>query len=173
MLPNLGTKGTPTMDLQTLADRTKVPLRKLRYVLDHRLLPGLRVKHARERTGHPRSFEEFEGFGLAGAAALAEAGVRRETIVLFMDVICDLELELPSAQRIGRIALVAAFQEGADPAVGMVGDGALVRVKIKTLDTGWIAPKALAKVTDFAPRVIIQLDLALLRKAIRQPIRNR
>ena len=62
--PNWALKAT-AMDLQTLANRTGVPLRKLRYVLDHRLLPGMRIKHAFEFVGQPRSFAEHEGFGIA------------------------------------------------------------------------------------------------------------
>jgi hypothetical protein len=79
-----------------------------------------------------------------------------------------LELDSPAKRRFPTTVLEAAFETGADPALGFVGDGALMRFKIKKYDSGWIAPRAYAKAPDFSPRVIIQIDLAQLREAVRQ-----
>lgn len=155
------------MDLQTLAIRTGVPIRKLRYVLDHRLLPGMRIKHALEFVGHPRSFAEHEGFGIACAAALVEAGVRRESISLFMDALCGLVLKSQSKRRIPRTVFLAAFEDGAEPAIAIIADNAVVRFTIKQFDSGWIEPRAFNRISDFSPRVTIQLDLAKLRRAVK------
>ena len=61
------------------------------------------------------------------------------------------------------------------PALAIVGDGAVVRFQIATYDSGWIEPKAFAKVSEFSPRVSIQIDLARLREAVQQspPGRNK
>src|SRR5215213_598210 len=45
------------MDVAELAARTDVPVRRLRYAIDHRVLPGMR--HAAPGHGVPRTFTEF------------------------------------------------------------------------------------------------------------------
>src|ERR1700704_3473478 len=72
------------MDIAQLAIRTGLPIRRLRYVFDHQILPGTR--HAEGR-GIPRSFLAFEGFGIALAALLLEAGLKRWLVALCFDAV--------------------------------------------------------------------------------------
>src|SRR5262245_13118637 len=89
MLPD-GASMEGTVDLQTIAARTGLPPRRLRYVLDHRLLPGMRVRRDAQAQGQPRYFTDFEGFGVALAAQLLEGGLRREAVVTALDWLFDL-----------------------------------------------------------------------------------
>ncbi|MBY0312873.1 MAG: hypothetical protein K2W85_12450, partial [Phycisphaerales bacterium] len=66
------------MDLNELAVRTGLPVRKLRYVLDHRILPGR--QSVASGHGVPRTFTPFEGYAIALAARLLDAGVTRKLI---------------------------------------------------------------------------------------------
>lgn len=73
------------MDLQTIATRTALPVRKIRYVLDNRLLPGLRVAGQPDVVGRARSLTDLEGFAVACAATLLELGVKKEAVVELMN----------------------------------------------------------------------------------------
>src|SRR4051794_12241237 len=76
-LTNYGQPGGTMADLAAIADRSGLPVRKIRYVLDHRLTPG-EVK-GRGR-GAARSFTPFEAFGLVLAATMLEAGLKRALV---------------------------------------------------------------------------------------------
>src|SRR2546429_7926187 len=79
------------MDLAELATRTGLPPRRLRYVLDHRVLPGM--KDWGEGRGIPRVFTTFESFGIALAALLLECGLIRGLVASCL---------LKAAERFGR-----------------------------------------------------------------------
>jgi hypothetical protein len=72
------------MDLHTLEERTGLALRSLRYVLDHRLVPGLNIQLASKVAGRPRRFSDDAGFGIACAAVLLQAGVQRKRVHQFL-----------------------------------------------------------------------------------------
>ena len=74
------------MDMAELAARTGLPARKLRYVFDHRVLPGLHGTSAGH--GVPRTFTDYEGFGIALAARLLDAGLTRRVVATVLDVAC-------------------------------------------------------------------------------------
>jgi hypothetical protein len=155
-----------------------LPLRKLRYVLDHRLLPGLRVKVAENAVGRPRYFTEFEAFGIACAATLLVAGLKREAVVGFMDGLAELTWDGPPSARerpsssedkrsFDRIALYVAFTER-KPSLALLADGTNVRIQVGSRDTGWRQPRTLAKLSeDYQPRATVHLDLAQLRDQLR------
>ncbi len=70
------------MDLQQLHERTGISNRKLRYCLDHALVPGVSI--GQDEVGRPRKFHEDVGFGIVCAAKLLELGLPHETIRLFL-----------------------------------------------------------------------------------------
>lgn len=67
-----------TISLASIADATGLPVRRLRYALDHRLLPGAE----RASRGHrvTRTFTGLEGLGIACAAAMLHGGLRRPLV---------------------------------------------------------------------------------------------
>ena len=62
-------------DLAEISQSSGVKVRKLRYVLDHQLLPG--AQDVSQGRGTARSFTPFESFALVVAALMLEAGLRR------------------------------------------------------------------------------------------------
>src|SRR5690242_5948102 len=78
------------MDIQAIATRARLPVRTVRYVLDQRLLPGLRGRPQKHLAGRPRSFTPLEGYAVACAALLLAGGVRRKTVVEVMGGLATL-----------------------------------------------------------------------------------
>jgi len=130
--------------------------------LDHRLLPGARVKTDAERVGHPRSFTDLEGFGIACAATLLVCGVKRDAVIEFMKILCGYDLEKSQKPRRRMTALESAFHSQRE-AVAIIGDGVNVRFQIDQRDTDWFQPGTLALLKDFQPRGEVRLNLARLR----------
>lgn len=162
------------MDVQTIADRTRIPVRKVRYVLDHRLLPGLRTKSDDERVGHPRVFIDSEVLGIACAAALLEGGVKRDLVVSFLDFLVSYNVRsTPKRQRKHVSAYEEAFISNSSKIEAMVGDTVNMRIRIDDWDSGWIQPRTFAPLKDFHPRVTIQVDLAALKEALFPPAKSR
>src|SRR5690349_15868614 len=123
------------IDLAEIAERSGMGRRKLRYVLDHALLPG--GKLASQGRGAARGFTPFEAFGIATAALMLEAGLKR---ALVRD--CLARLCRTSDRRAVDAPLYRAF--AADRAALLeVGDGQQVRLSGTgrlpgtTFDTGW------------------------------------
>lgn len=149
-----------------LAARTELPVRKLRYVFDHRVLPGL--TGASSGHGVPRTFTDFEGFGIALAARLLDSGLTRKVVAGALDV---GGRAIPSANT-RQYPLLRAFQE----TVGTldIGDGRYLRVQVPTyrgigpaLDTGWL-PLAGGSLPRVEPTLMVRVtvDLGVLARAV-------
>jgi hypothetical protein len=155
-----------SMDVAELSARTGLLARKLRYVLDHRLLPGQRTA----TTGHgvPRTFTRFEGFALAVAAALLDAGLTRKVVAAALAIACDpVDGAAPDSA-----PLSAAFAAGGGRLE--VGDGRHVRLTAPrrpgvqgAVDTGWRAGgRAIQVRANYTPVVRVAMDLAELAQAV-------
>ena len=163
------------MDLQTIAEQTRLPVRTIRYVVDHRLLPKQRrVTGEPDRVGRARILTELEGFSVACAAILLESGVRREAVVDFMSALAEHSVAQNSQitqnrrkRRSGSVgALEMVLEAEITPAEAMLADGVNLRFKLECEDTGWIQPGTFARLADdYQPRVVVTIDLARLRQA--------
>lgn len=156
------------MDMAELARRTGLPVRKLRYVFDHGLVPGL----AEASTGHgiPRTFTEFEGFGVALAATLLDGGVTRKLTARCLDAVCrpapcatvaDVPLYRAFAAAAGELTVAdARFVRLVSPArPGLTADG----------DTGWLPLGSDNRTPEGRPvAVLITVALAELAILIQQ-----
>lgn len=60
------------LDLAAIVERTDIPIRTLRYVIDHALVVGLRVESGGR--GNARSLPLFDATVLCSAAVLLESG---------------------------------------------------------------------------------------------------
>src|SRR4051812_18707739 len=112
------------MDLVTLARRTRIDPRRLRYAIYHTLVPGVgRVDVGR---GSVRWFTEFEAFGIALAAMLHDAGMKRSLVA---DCVRALTA-LPGRERQAHdVPLYRAFTSRG-PAHLLVGDRTYVRLRV-------------------------------------------
>src|SRR5438045_8059 len=66
--------------LHDLSKRTGVPLRKLRYCVDHELVPPRTWLIADDEPGKPRQFDRIGAVYLICAVRLLEAGFRRDAV---------------------------------------------------------------------------------------------
>jgi len=156
------------MELAELAARTGLAARKLRYVLDHRLLPGQRG----DGPGHgvPRSVTPFEGFAVAVAAHLLDAGLTRRLVTAGLAVLADAARGKP----VRSAPLFAAFTSGGGRLE--FGDGQGVRLSVPgrpgvqvAVDTGWRAMTPTERLPDgYSPVVRVTFDLGELAGAIRR-----
>jgi hypothetical protein len=165
MLPTLGNM-EPAMDIAELARRTGLPTRRLRYALDHRVMPVGRVEEGR---GIPRSFTAFEAFALACAALLLESGLKRRLVQACLHATAG---RFTRATQIREIPLYQAYS--ARSAWLEVGDGVCLRLHGKgqpgvgkDFDTGWqLLRKELAGPVKFSPLVLLQIDLTGLKQRV-------
>jgi hypothetical protein len=155
-------------DLTEIAGRSGIAARKLRYVLDHALLPGGQL--ASRGRGSVRSFTPFEAFGLATAALMLEAGLKRSLVRDCLAVLCRA-----SGRNVGDVPLYRAFV--ADRSARLeVGDWEFVRVvgsgrsPRKSFDTGWLSlADGVAPATTFTPLVTVTLDIGLICRRVGTP----
>lgn len=152
-------------DLAAIARSSDVPVRKLRYVLDHSLLPGAR--HASLGRGTARSFTPFEAFAIVLAALMLEAGLRR---ALVRD--CLAALARNPGRGIGQVPLYRAFAHG-EPARLEIADWKFVRLTVAdhprwpALDTGWVAlDDGRPPDEGFAPLLCVTLDVGRIRRLV-------
>ncbi len=154
------------MDLQELHERSGVSKRKLRYCLDHKLVPGLNIEIASDETGRPRKFHESVGFGLVCAARLQELGLPHDTIRHFIGALA--QMEGPETRRKKRAML--EILDNPFPAIGYLGDGVNVMLSIdgyRHWESGWFARGNPAKLSqDYEPIVTVALDLGQIRAQV-------
>ena len=149
------------MDLQTIAQKSGLPIRLLRYVLDHDVLPGGPVPRLLAAKGQPRSLDNLESFAVVIAATLLEGGVRRATVKSYLAILCDLKK--PLIKGLGDHVLTCVYTTKY-PAIVRFADGNAVRVVLGDHDTWWQPSKA----KPVEPRLLIELNLAVLRHKLFQ-----
>jgi hypothetical protein len=150
------------MDLQALCQRTGISKRRLRYCLDHNLVPGL-VNVARDERGRPRRFAEDVGFAIVCAAVLLDLGLPHGRIRAFMEGM--LQIKWKDSQDLVLLAVLerpfAAFAE--------LGDGINVRIVVADPDnrSPWVAPGNPAPLAaDYEPSVVVRLNIGKIRDQV-------
>jgi hypothetical protein len=153
--------------LAEIAESSHLSVRKLRYVLDHGLLPGSKI--ASRGRGAPRRFHGFEAFGLATATLMLEAGLRRALVRECMASLC------PAVGRdLDRIPLYRAYQARGAARLE-VGDWLYARMVVEgwvlkpPLDTGWLPLAGSGPAATYAPLVCLALDVAQVRGRFLSP----
>ena len=68
------------MDITELADITGIERRRIRYVLDHELVPRLHLSFVEDAAGRPRQFYPDVGFVIVCAARLLVFGLAHQQI---------------------------------------------------------------------------------------------
>jgi hypothetical protein len=165
------------MDVQTIAERAQLPLRKVRYVLEQRVLSGLRGKPQLHLAGRPRTFTPLEGFLIATAALLLEGGLRRRTVSAVMDRLAHMPWPPPLAEPRRRTSRAEGEAGTAVKALFLsqtrarlfIGDGANLRVQVDGPLSGWLEPHQFLPLSErYRPRLVVELDLELLRNEFRR-----
>lgn len=152
------------MNLFAIAEATGIPIRTLRYVLEHRVLPGAEKASRGHRV--TREFTAFEAFGIASAAALLDAGVRRPSVTRCMR---RLTTRRGAGTSPSDIPLWHAFTATGGAAIEVAGELA-VRVTVASRRSAdeWIhlvTGRRLSTIPD--PLVRITLDASALSDVLR------
>ena len=153
------------MDLQELSLRTGLDKRKLRYCLDHRLIPGLRIEVTQDEAGRPRKFADDVGFAIVCAAKLLETGLPHASIRLFLQGLSEITVDGSAAPA----SALASILEHGHPAIAQFGDNVNVRLMLEEIpyNSGWRAPGNPARLADdYEPVVVISLDIGSIRQKI-------
>lgn len=157
------------LTLAQLGDRTNLPVRRLQYVCDHAVVPGVSGKG--QGFGVARTFTDVEAFGLATAAHLLQAGCVRRVVTAALRMACMLGRATGS--QVADTPLSRAWL--ATTASLEIGDGYVVRLRgqgrlgvMNDFDTGWLPlhPQGL-RLRLLDPVVSTRVDLAQIATAIR------
>lgn len=157
-----------SFDLTDIQNSTGITVQRLRYVIDQGLLPGTASPAWRRGRGSPRKFTPYSAFGLATAALLLKAGLRRRVIKDCISIVCDYT---ESHRDIRSVPLFQAFQERSTACLE-VGDGRFVRLVgsndylRRPLNFGWIDIATKAKIEMYEPLVVVRIDVARLRRLL-------
>jgi hypothetical protein len=165
------------MELQDIADAVRLPVRKIRYVLDQGLLPGCRGKVQKHAVGRARHLTVLEGCFIGAGALLLEAGVRRRTIRNMLQALAELpalhswqgqpsllQRAVGSKQNISLLQAAYRFAHAGEPTAMLIGDGSHLQIRSGPLSTAWLENRSgVALTPDYVPLVLIQLDLTGLR----------
>lgn len=152
------------MNIAEISSRTGLPTRRLRYVLEHNVLPGGNVK-SRGR-GAVRSFTRDEAFGLSVATTMLEAGLRRPIVRACIEV---FSYRFPATTPLLDIPLQKAFH-GTGEVWLDVADGVNLRLHgAKGLDTGWVQANTGAKLaTGYDPVVLLRIKVSAIRDQVQR-----
>jgi hypothetical protein len=160
------------LDLAEIAARSGMPPRKLRYVLDHDLLPSDRT-WSRGR-GSARLFTPPEAFVIALAARMLDAGLKRATVRESLASLC--RVPFPGRPETGPMMLEGFLDNGLDSVE--VGDWWRVRLRgvagRKPWATQWLpfpgghdlADAALEEALLEEPSMTVTLNVGPLRRAL-------
>lgn len=170
-------------DLRRIATLTGLPLRKLRYVVDHELLPGMKFQIAANETGRPRRFGPDVAFGIACIATLLEGGLQSAAAYRFFDAILHLSIPWGSRQEAWHGAeILSTFIDRGKSGQALLGDGRNVRLNLQMrdgqIDTDWhlthkVDPHRTTHTSrrsdGYSPRTLVALDLGRLRELLVSP----
>jgi hypothetical protein len=166
-----------TYSLAKIAERAALPIERLRYVIDSRILPGRRhlkpgAGASNPGRGIPRVFTPDEAFALVVVVLRLEGGIRRRVVQDCMDLLT--ESLVPDSRRYRDITLVRVLYDEAVVALE-IGDGLNVRLVFKDppfkskseLPRAWIQPQTRATVENYDPLLLVRINLAKIRNHFR------
>jgi DNA-binding transcriptional MerR regulator len=158
------------MDIAEIAHRAGLPPRRLRYVLEHNMLPML--SRIGQGKGVTRDYDARQSFVLALAALLFEAGLRRELVQEFLDHL-NSAVTGKKSPGYGKL-LDAVFGDVAVSHVEIADDSnlRLVRKKLKRASEGggrWVQITTGAGIeTTYEPLVVVRVAVGLLRERLQR-----
>lgn len=151
-------------ELSTISQRSGVELRKLRYCVDHELVPERTWFLAEHEAGRPRRFDSIAAVYLVCAARLLESGVRRDAVKSLMQQVG--RLMKPGRNPLNLPLIAEAFFSQAEALIEYA-DGSHYRCRVGKTDSGWLSfDGRLRPAPDFLPVAVISLNVSLVRKRL-------
>lgn len=152
------------LDLATVASRTGIELRKLRYCVDHELVPEHTWHTAEGEHGRPRQFDEVTAVLFVCSALLLDAGVRRDAVKWLMGRITRFQKPKPNPLN---MSLVSYNIQARKPLTVMAAESTHCRWLAGDLDSGWIdTENGFKRDPRFQPFVSIAVDVQTVAKTI-------
>ena len=162
-----------------IADRSGIPIRTIRYVVDARRVLMMDDK-GRVGRGVPRRFDDFVAIPLVIAAHLVESGFKNRTASEVINCLAKAKwLKLPKPDVLGlRLRPpIDAVCSIPGPALLEIGDRRIVRLTLTPkypgdvpVTTGWVLIELGARVEDeFRPTVCATVDVGKIRDTFRKP----
>jgi hypothetical protein len=151
------------MDLRDISTRTRIDVRRLRYVLEYGLMPN--SSRASKGRGSARQFSKPETILLTFAALMLDAGIRRQTVKF---VTKDLADHFVNSR--GNLEFDVTSPPPDRTFVIEIADGVNRRGGAElTAQTPWVQMKTGAKVeAAYRPLALIRFDMAELARRLFQ-----
>jgi hypothetical protein len=164
-----------TFSLAEIAERTALPIERLRYVIDSHILPGRRhlkpgAGASNPGRGIPRAFTDDEAFALVVVVLMLQGGVRRRAAQDCMDLL--VASLVPNSRRPRDILFTRMLHDERVVALE-IGDGLNVQLVVKEgpsnrkgeleLPRTWIQPQTKATVENYDPFLVVRINLAKIR----------
>jgi len=146
-----------SLGLQEIAARCTLPIRLIRYVLDHKVLPGTPYVQKPNERGKPREVNELEAFAIAIAAYLLDAGVRRTNVARSMRNLMELKGKLQRGLGDEPLATIKAMKTSSRLRIG--ADGRVIAISLGGVELS--GPSVNAATPDGV--VSVDVDLGAIR----------
>ena len=158
---------TREMDVETIARKTRLSPRTLRYAIYHGVAAG--IDKIGEGKGVVRSYTPFEAFGIAVAAKLLESGLKRD----FAQQCLSALVRGRPHSNINQLPLARALNMRSGEVYVDVADRKYIRLRggsgHSTINTGWMAATTTGNppAANPEPDVMVSVRLSGLRDALR------
>jgi hypothetical protein len=152
------------MDLAELSERSALDRRKLRYVLDHDLVPELHIEIKDDEIGRPRRFAEDVGFGIVCAARLQEGGLPHKSIRGFLSALLEIKFDKKDPQP----ALAYVLERDHPAAYADWGDDLYARLRVDEWNSGWHRAGSGKRDFDADPMLVVTLNIGRIRAQVFQ-----
>ena len=155
------------MDVENIAQKTRLSPRILRYAIYHGVAAG--IDKIGDGKGIQRKYTPFEAFGIAVAAKLMDSGFKRD---LAQRCVSALVRHRTNATFNGRPLAHALNMRNGEVYVD-IADGKYIRLRggsgHSTINTGWMAATTTgnAPAVNPEPDVLVSVTLTALRDALR------
>ncbi len=164
------------MDITELAEITGIERRRIRYVLDHELVPRLHLSFVEDAAGRPRQFYPDVGFIIACAARLLDFGLAHQQIRDFLSGLLELPYSsksLPdeSSPRANESCIAAMLRRQDISATAYFDEKSWVKVAFQLdhlkYETRWYSFLTKEfRPSNFKPLCFLSLDIARIRDQV-------
>ena len=143
-----------------LSDQTELSIRKIRYVMDHELVPNRTWFIDESAVGKARTFDEITTIFIACAAYLLDAGYKRESV---RELITAISAPMPKNQRNPlRLPIIATAVKDTESAKLQFADGRYVRWVVTGNVGDWFVSRFETQ-SNLNPKIIIEIDIGQIR----------
>ena len=164
------------MDITELAKITGIERRRLRYVLDHELVPRIHLSFVEDAAGRPRQFYPDVGFAIVCAARLLDFGLAHLKIHDFLAGLLELPFRNtphpdPASPRADESCMGTLLQQQHFSAMAYLADDGWVKASFEfdghLHETRWYSfVTKQYRPSNFKPCAVLSLDVSRIRDLV-------